>query len=112
MSTALAQPLDRPVPHNADSERVILGAIIIDNRLIAQAIELLNPEDFYVPSHRKIFKAMVELFQRGSEIDPILLGEELRKLGELESVGGIAAITNLTYGLPQIATLTTYAKLI
>ena len=112
MSTALSHPLDRPVPHNSESERVILGAIIIDNRLIAQAIELLNPEDFYVSSHKKIFKAMVELFQRGSEIDPILIGEELRKRGELESVGGVSSIANLTYGLPQLSTLTTYARLI
>src|SRR6267143_5532610 len=102
MSSAIAQIPDRPYQHNADSERVILGAILIDNSLIAQAIELLDPESFYVPSHRKIFIAMRELFAHSSEINPILVGEELRRQGELESVGGVSAIAALTVGVPQI----------
>ncbi len=112
MSIALAQFPERSQPHNADSERVILGAILIDNSLIAQAIELLDPEGFYVPSHRKIFIAMRELFGRSSEINPILVGEELRRQGELESVGGVSAIAALTVGVPQIDKLDAYAKLV
>jgi replicative DNA helicase len=112
MSIALAQFPERSQPHNADSERVILGAILIDNALIAQAIELLEPEGFYVPSHRKIFMAMRELFGRNSEINPILVGEELRRQGELESVGGVSAIAALTVGVPQIDKLEAYATLV
>jgi replicative DNA helicase len=52
---------------------------LLDNGLISQAIEQLKPEDFYVPSHRRIFVAMIALFERGAEINPILIGEELKK---------------------------------
>jgi replicative DNA helicase len=106
------QSLERSLPHSAEAERAILGGVILDNGLISQAIELLRPEDFYVPSHRRIFVAMTALFERGAEINPILIGEELKKENALESVGGISFITNLTYGLPHSANIAHYAKVV
>ncbi len=77
------QMLERPLPHNAEAERAILGAIILDNSLVNQSIELLRPDDFYVRAHQFVFRAMIGLSERGSEINPILLGEELRREGAL-----------------------------
>lgn len=102
--------LERPLPNSAESERAILGSIILNNALITQAAELLRPEDFYVPSHRRIFMAMLSLFNRSSEINPILIGEELRREGVLELVGGITFITNLTFGLPHSPNIPYYAQ--
>ena len=110
--TARDQLLERPLPNSAEAERAILGSVVLDNGLISQAIELLKPEDFYVPSHRRTFLAMIALFERGSEINPILIGEELRREGELEAVGGVTFITNLTYGLPHFANIAHYAKIV
>jgi replicative DNA helicase len=110
--TARDQLLERPLPNSSEAERAILGSVILDNGLISQAIELLKPEDFYVPSHRRTFLAMIALFERGSEINPILIGEELRREGELESAGGVTFITNLTYGLPHFTNIAHYAKLV
>lgn len=110
--TARDQLLERPLPNSSESERAILGAIILDNGLINQAIELLRPEDFYVPSHRRIFLSMIALSERGSEINSILVGEELRRDGSLESVGGFTFISNLTYGLPHFANISHYAKIV
>ncbi|MGB9180306.1 MAG: replicative DNA helicase [Pyrinomonadaceae bacterium] len=110
--TTRDQLLERPLPNSSESERAILGAILLDNGLVSQAIELLRPEDFYVPSHRRIFLGMIALFERGSEINPILIGEELKRDGALEQVGGITFITNLTYGLPHFANIAHYAKLV
>jgi replicative DNA helicase len=104
--------LERPLPNSSEAERAILGAVILDNGLLSQAIELLKPEDFYVPSHRRIFIAMIALFERGAEINPILIGEELKKENALESVGGVSLITNLTYGLPHSTNIAHYAKVI
>jgi replicative DNA helicase len=106
------QLLERPLPNSPEAERAILGAVLLDNALISQGIELLKAEDFYVPSHRRIFQAMISLFEHGSEINPILIGEELRRDSALESVGGISFITNLTYGLPHFANITHYAKIV
>jgi replicative DNA helicase len=106
------QYLEKPLPNSADSERVILGAIILDNTKISQAIEQLRPDDFYVPAHRRIFLAMIALFERGSTINELLVAEELKKEGTIESVGGITAISNLTYGLPHFAELDPFSKIV
>jgi len=106
------QYLEKPLPSSPESERVILGAILLDNQLISQAIELLQSDDFYSPLHRRIFKAMTALFERGERIDPILIGEELRKDGSIDSIGGVATITNLTYGLPHFSDVADYAKVV
>nr|MBA3806291.1 replicative DNA helicase [Acidobacteriota bacterium] len=106
-NNSLVQP-----PHSAEAECAILGGVVLDNGLISQAIELLRLEDLYVPSHRRIFMAMIALFERGAEINPILIGEELKKENSLESVGGISFITNLTYGLPHSTNIVHYAKVV
>ncbi|MDQ3132984.1 MAG: replicative DNA helicase [Acidobacteriota bacterium] len=106
------QFLERPLPSSEDSERVILGAVLLDNALISQTIELLKIDDFYSPLHRRIYKAMVSLFESSRRIDPILIGEELKKENALESIGGVAAITNLTYGLPHFSDLQEYIKVV
>lgn len=106
------QFLERPLPSSEESERAILGAILLDNGLITQAVEFLKPEDFYSPLHRRIFAAMVSLFDASQAIDPILIGEELKKDGSVESIGGIAAITNLTYGLPHFTDVKDYIRVV
>jgi replicative DNA helicase len=106
------QMLERPLPHSAEAERAILGAIVLDNGLVNQAIELLRPDDFYVRAHQHLFRAMISMSERGAEINPILLGEELRRDGALEQVGGIAFISELTYGLPHFTNLAHYAKVV
>ena len=78
------QLLERPLPHSAEAERAILGSVLLDNSLVNHAIELLRPEDFYVRAHQFVFRSMIALSERGSENDPLLLSEELRREGVLE----------------------------
>ncbi len=107
------QFLEKPLPSSPESERVILGAILLDNALISQAIEQLKPEDFYSPNYRRVFKAMIALFEKSERIDPILIGEELKKEGmAIDSMGGIATITNLTFGLPHFSDIADYSKVV
>ncbi len=106
------QYLERPLPSSEESERAILGAVLLDNSLISQAVEQLKPEDFYSPLHKRIFNAMISLFEASKRIDPILIGEELKKDGSIEAMGGISTITNLTYGLPHFSDLTDYIKVV
>ncbi len=106
------QFLERPLPSSEESERAILGAIILDNALISQAVEQLKAEDFYFPLHRRIFTAMIGLFEASKGIDPILIGEELKKEGSVEAIGGVSAITNLTFGLPHFSDLKAYIEVV
>ena len=91
---------------------MILGAILLDNAVIAEAVEHLKPEDFYSPLNRRVFAAMIALFEKQKQIDPILIGEELKKEGSLESIGGITTITNLTFGLPHFSKIEEYVKVV
>ncbi len=106
------QFLERPLPSSEDSERAILGAILLDNSLISQAVEQLKAEDYYSPLHRRIFTAMISLFEASKSIDPILIGEELKKDGSIDSIGGVSTITNLTYGLPHFSDLSGYIEVV
>lgn len=104
--------MERPLPSSLDSERVVLGAIIVDNELASQAIELLRVDDFYSPLNKRIFRAIISLFEQGSTIDPILISEELKKEGSIDAIGGISAITGLTYGLPPFSDIAHLTKVI
>jgi replicative DNA helicase len=106
------QYLEKPLPSSEESERVILGAVLLDNAVIAQAVEHLKPADFYSPLNRRVFAAMIALFEKQKQIDPILIGEELKKEGSLESIGGISTITNLTFGLPHFANIEEYITVV
>jgi replicative DNA helicase len=106
------QYLERPLPSSEESERIILGAILLDNALISQAIEALKPDDFYSPLHRRIFNAMTALFESAKQIDPILIIEELKKEGSVDAIGGISTIANLTFGLPHFSNLADYLKVV
>ena len=91
---------------------MILGAVLLDNSVIAQAVEQLKPEDFYSPLNRRVFAAMIALFEKQKQIDPILIGEELKKEGSLDSIGGTTTITNLTFGLPHFSDVAEYIKVV
>lgn len=106
------QYLEKPLPSSDESERVILGAILLDNAVIAQVIEQIKPEDFYSPFHRRVFAAMISLFEKQRQIDPILIGEELKKEGALETIGGVSTITNLTFGLPHFSNVDEYVRVV
>src|SRR5215471_10598365 len=114
MSTpaSLREPLERPLPSSSESERAILGSILLDNGLVAQAVEMLRPADFYVPSHRRVFQAMIFLFEHGSEINPILIAEDLRRDNSMEIVGGMISLSNLSDGLPRVNSIVPYAKVV
>jgi replicative DNA helicase len=108
----MTDTLERPLPHSAEAERVVLGSIFLDNSLAARVGEFLRPEDFYVRAHQFVFAAMVGLSGRGGEIGPILVGEELRRDGLLEQVGGVSFVSDLTTGLHIVASIEPYAKVV
>lgn len=112
IDSAREQMLERPLPHSAEAERAILGAVVLDNSLVNQAVELLRPEDFYIRAHQFVFRAMIALSERGSEIDYLLIAEELRREGVLEQTGGIPFLSELTYGLPHFTNVAAYAKVV
>ena len=71
--------LDRLPPQNLEAEQSILGAILIDNEALPKALEIIDLDDFYKNSHKKIFNAMVDLFNKSEPIDLITLTDILKR---------------------------------
>jgi len=104
--------LDRLPPQNIEAEQSILGAILIDNEALPRALEILDPEDFYKQSHRKIFNVMTGLFDKSEPIDLITLTDYLKKKDELEAVGGISYLSSLVNMVPTAANIKYHSKIV
>jgi replicative DNA helicase len=104
--------LKRVPPQNIEAEQSVLGAILLDNEAINQAIEILTQEDFYRESHREIFRAMVALSERSQPVDAITLTDALRTGGVLEAVGGAGYIAELAACVPTAAHAAHYARIV
>jgi replicative DNA helicase len=110
---AMGDPfLDKGLPSNVEAERSILGAILLDNAVCNQAIELLRRDDFFLDSHRRIFDKMISITERLQPIDLITLSDELRRAGEFEQIGGATYIASLIDGVPRTDTIEPYARLV
>lgn len=103
---------DKPLPSSEDSERVILGAILLDNELISSVASELEVEDFYSPLNRRVFAAMIVLLNSSKKIDPITIGEELKKEGSIESFGGAAELLKLMHGIPHLPNVDEYITIV
>ena len=97
--------LDKGLPTNLDAERFVLGSIMLDDSLYIQAAGALEADDFSLEKHRRIFKRMGELHERGEKIDRITLANELMRFNELEACDGLSYLVSLDDGLPQIPNL-------
>ncbi|HEY3302599.1 MAG TPA: replicative DNA helicase [Candidatus Binatia bacterium] len=99
-------------PQNLEAEASVLGGILLENEAINRVLEILAPVDFYRESHRKIFRAMMELTDRNEPADLITLSELLKAKGELEAAGGSTYLASLADQVPTAANIAHYARII
>lgn len=99
-------------PQNVDAEMSLLGAILIDEEVLADVSDKLHSQDFYDKRHLIVFDAMMRLYEHHRPVDLLTLSDELTKKSELEIVGGSAYLTELTNYVPTAANAATYAEMI
>ncbi len=104
--------IDRVPPHNNEAEQSVIGAIFLEPQALITAAEVLIPEDFYRVAHQKIFNTMLSLSDKGQPIDVVTVTEELTAKKELEDVGGISYITEISSSVPTAANIMHYAKIV
>src|SRR3984885_13189350 len=104
--------LEAGLPASLDAERTILGAILLDNAAHAEASSRLEPDDFSLDSHRRIFQRMSELVDTQRAVDIVTLANELSRYKEVESVGGVAYLASLTEGLPRRPVIEDYIRIV
>src|ERR1700761_4503615 len=110
--SAPAITTEKGLPTNLDAERFVLGSILLDDALFIQAAGTLEPDDFSLEKHRRIFRRMSELHERGERIDRITVANELMKFNELEACDGLSYLVSLDDGLPQIPNLDGYIRIV
>jgi replicative DNA helicase len=104
--------LERVPPQNLEAERSVLGGILLENRAMPNVMEVLQEEDFYRDAHRRIYQAMVDLFERRDPVDLITLTEEVNRKGTLQDVGGAVYLAALADEVPTAANILYYAKIV
>ncbi len=82
-------------PQNIEAEESLLSAIMIDNNVLLDVIEILSAEDFYRTAHQKIFSAITELFSRSEPVDLVTVANNLKSREALEEIGGAAYLAKL-----------------
>lgn len=104
--------VERIPPHNAEAERSVLGAAMLDKDVLSEILEEVKAEDFYNENHKEIFQAIWELYRDNSPVDMLTVCEELKRRKALDMVGGRAYIATLTAEVPSTANASEYAKIV
>ncbi len=111
--TGSAQDLHRTPPHSVEAEQGVLGSMLISpHETIAECVEKINEEYFYVPAHRTIYDVLVDLWNTRQGIDLITFTQVLRDRNLLDSVGGAASVTNLFTFVPTAANVQYYLEIV
>jgi replicative DNA helicase len=106
------RPPDRQPPWAAEAEVSVLGGMLIDGDAVAKAVEAVDESMFYREGHRRIFRAMARLFQRGDVADPTTVAEELKQTNELDQAGGLPYLAELLDAVPTAANIEFHARIV
>ena len=99
-------------PQNIEAEQSVLGGILIENEAVNKVMEILTADDFYRDAHSRIFNALISLSERDEPADLITLTNELRKIDQLDSIGGASYLASLIDLVPTAANIEYYAKIV
>jgi len=95
--------MPREYPHDIEAERSLLGSMLISKDACNEVINLATPTDFYIDSHRLLFEAMVALNRQGKPIDVTTMTSYLLDKKQLDKVGGVEYLLQLSESVPTTA---------
>ena len=104
--------LTRQLPHSVEAEQAVIGSMLIDDRCVADVVERLRPDDFYMRQNREIYEVLYAMFSRFETIDPVTLLDRMKQAGvydENTSVGYLRQLMDIT---PTAANVLEYADIV
>jgi replicative DNA helicase len=104
--------INRTPPHNIEAEAAILGAMLLDNKVIGECASLIGTNDFYHGAHGIIFRALCEIADSGKPVDSVILSSFLRERGEIEKIGGLVYVAELLDGAVSAVNVAHYAGIV
>lgn len=102
----------KTMPHNAEAEQSVIGSMLMDHDAIVTASELLNGEDFYNPSYKILFEAIVELYRGGSAVDLVTLTDKLHEKNVPAEISSVEFISNIIASVPTSANVKYYCTIV
>jgi replicative DNA helicase len=99
-------------PNNTEAEQCVLGAILQQPGIMTKAVDIIAADDFYLDTHKTIFKSMVTLFEKNEPQDMITIINHLTSTNKLEASGGPAYVAALTDTVPLASNIIHYAKIV
>jgi len=112
MEVLKSNPNLRIPPQNSDSEKALLGSIMLRPEVMYDILDIISDECFYSEKHRIVFKAMAELFAKKEPVDLLTLSSILKEQKQLDVIGGNAFLTELVEAVPSSANAEHYAKIV
>jgi replicative DNA helicase len=102
----------RQTPWNEEAEQAVLGAMLLDQDAALKGAQLLSDTAFYRDAHRRIFRAMLLLLEKGDVIDPLVLRDQLHRNGDLDAAGGVEYIAELLDVVPTTANVEYHCRIV
>lgn len=106
------ETFDQTPPWSVQAETAVVGACLISRDAVPLLVSTLEPRDFYREANRRIYAAVVDLYNRGEEVDVITLSEYLRDVGELDASGGFDYLASLVDAVPTAANVEYHARIV
>jgi len=102
----------KTMPHSEDAEKALLGAMLISNKNISRAIEMLDKDAFYNMGNKQIYQAIMSLYEKNQAADPLTVSEYLSSRNQLEDIGGSRYLVELTNYVANSSNFDDYAKIV
>ncbi|MFE3124018.1 replicative DNA helicase [Streptomyces hydrogenans] len=102
----------RVPPQDLEAEQCVLGGMLLSKDAIADVLDILKDRDFYKPAHTLVFVVITELYAKGEPADPITVGAELTRRGDINRVGGASYLHVLVQAVPTAANASYYAEIV
>jgi len=99
-------------PQNTESEKALLGSIMLRPESLSEIMDIIRPEAFYMERHKTIFSVMLDIFSKSDPIDLLTLSSKLKENSRLDQVGGMSYLTELVNVVPSSANAEHYAEIV
>ncbi len=99
-------------PHSIEAEQSVLGGLLLDNTAYDRIADIIAEGDFYRDEHRRIFRQISKLLERGKPADAVTVAESLDLAGEAKETGGLAYLGELAANTPSAANIRRYAEIV
>ncbi|MFA6341191.1 MAG: replicative DNA helicase [Candidatus Paceibacterota bacterium] len=112
MATEMRKINIRIPPQNTESERALLGSIMLRPEALPEIMDILSPDAFYSDKHKTIFKAMTGLYEKREPIDLLTISSKLKESGDIDRIGGMSYLTEIVNSVPSSSNAEHYAEIV